>query len=303
VSRIVLAGGTGFLGDLLVRHFAARGDEVVVLTRRTGAVPGARAVRWDARTPGRWTEELDGADALINLCGRSVNCRYHAANRREILDSRLAPTRVLGEAVFSCRRPPPVWLNAASATIYRHAEDRPMTEDGGEIGEGFSVSVCQQWETAFFGALTPETRKVALRTGMVLGTAPGGVLAVLRGLVRAGLGGTMGHGRQFVSWLHAEDFVRSVDGILGQEALLGPLNITAPEPVPNRELMAELRRVLRRPFGLPATRAMLEIGAVFLGTETELILKSRRVVPERLLRSGFVFRFPRIGPALEDLLG
>lgn len=301
--KVLLPGGTGYLGRVLTRHFSGRGGEVVVLTRGfQPAPPGARAVRWDGRTVGAWAAELEDCDLVVNLCGRSVNCRYTPENRREILASRLDSTRALGEAISACRRPPPLWINSSSATIYRHAEDREMTEAGGEIGSGFSVEVCQNWEMELFKTLAPHTRKIALRSAMVLGRDPGSVFAVLSRLVRLGLGGKMGSGRQYVSWLHEADFCGIVDWLVEHENLAGPINVCAPEPVPNRKLMRTLRRGWGVPAGLPATRLMLEAGAWFLGTETELILKSRRVVPGRLLASGYAFRFLGIEAAIRDLV-
>lgn len=305
MRKVLLPGGTGFLGRVLVRHFMRKGWEVVVLTRGTlpAAASGARHVLWDGRTVGVWAAELEGCDLVVNLCGRSVNCRYTPENRREILASRLETTHVLGEAISACRRPPPLWINSSSATIYRHAEDREMTEAGGEIGAGFSVEVCQNWEVELFKVLAPHTRKIALRSAMVLGRDPGSVFQVLSRLVRLGLGGPMGTGKQYVSWLHEADFCGIIDWLHNHEELCGPLNACAPEPVPNRELMAALRRAWNRPFGLPAGRLMLEAGAWLLGTETELILKSRRVVPGRLLDSGYAFRFPGMAKAIRDLRG
>lgn len=302
-SKVVIAGGAGFLGQVLVRHFASLGIETVVLTRQSDIrVGGARIVHWDGRGTGAWAAELEGSDMVINLCGRSVNCRYTKANRREIYASRLEPTRALGEAIACCQHPPHLWINASSATIYRHAEDREMTEAGGEIGDGFSVDVCQQWETAFNEARTPHTRRVAIRTAMVLGHDPNSVFPTLSALVKRGLGGTFGNGRQYVSWLHEADFCGVVDWIWEHNELMYPVNVCAPHPVLNREMMATLRKVHRMPFGLPATPLMLELGAAILGTETELVLKSRRVVPERLLASGYKFRFPEITGAIRDLV-
>jgi uncharacterized protein len=306
-QRIILAGGSGFLGGLLARHFSER-YEVVVLTR--SPVPGRAAVRevaWDGCTLGEWAREMDGALAFINLAGRSVDCRYHAKNRRLILDSRLHPTRVLGAAVARCARPPQVWLNASTATIYKHSLDRPMDEATGEIGptpeakDEFSVEVAQAWERVFFEANVGATRKVALRTAMVLGLGRNSVFPVLRRLVRLGLGGRMASGAQFVSWIHDQDFCRAIDWLISRDDLSGPVNLTAPNPLPNYEMMRILRNVYGKTVGLPAALWMLEAGAFFLRTETELIIKSRRVVPGRLLASGFQFRFPKIEEALRDL--
>jgi uncharacterized protein (TIGR01777 family) len=308
-KRIVLAGGSGFLGQALAKSSRQAGYQVVVLTRSPSSRESEiEQVRWDGETPGDWTAEIDGARAVVNLAGRSVDCRYHARNRWEILQSRVRSTRVLGEAIAKCRQPPPVWLNSSTATIYRHSFDQPMDEATGEIGatpevkDAFSVEVARAWEQALADADTPATRKVALRTAMVLGAGANSVLPVLRRLSRLGLGGAMAGGRQFVSWIHEEDFCRAVHWLIERDEISGPVNVAAPNPVTNRELMETVRRVCRAPFGLPASRWMLEIGALFLRTETELIIKSRRAVPGRLLAAGFDFRFPNLEPAVRDIL-
>lgn len=307
--RLMLAGGSGFLGQALARHFQALGWEVVVLTRSPQSQRIAREVGWDAETLGAWVSELEGAAAVVNLTGRSVDCRYNAANRRLIMDSRVNSTRVIGQAIAQCAQPPRVWLNASSATIYRHTFGPAWDESGAdfaatpEVQDEFSLAVIHAWERALNEAPTPRTRKVALRTTMVLGRAHNSVFPVLRRLARLGLGGRMGSGEQFVSWLHETDFLRAVEFIIAHDELSGPVNCASPNPVPNHELMRAFRELVRMPGGLPATRWMLEVGAFFLRTETELILKSRRVVPGRLLRSGFEFRFPELRGALADLQG
>lgn len=300
-GRVILAGGGGCLGRLLQRHLRANGHEVVVLSRD----PGEGEVAWDGETLGDWTTQLEGALAVINLAGRSVDCRYTAANRRLIMDSRIRPTRVLGEAIARCARPPKVWLNSSTATIYRHTFG-PAWDEAGEVGgcaeakDLFSVEVATAWEREFRAAKTPQTRKVALRVAMVLGQ-DGGVFPVLRRLVRLGLGGRMGDGRQFMSWIHGDDFVRTVEWLIRTDGFEGIVNLAAPEPVPNAEMMRQLRQALRVPFGLPATRWMLEAGAFFLRTETELIIKSRRVISTRLPAGGFEFRYPRLSSACAEL--
>ncbi len=301
IRKLVLAGGAGCLGAVLRRHFTDAGWEVIVLSRQDG--PGR--VGWDGHRGGPWEAALCGADAVVNLAGRSVDCRYTAHNRRLIMDSRILSTRILGAAIARCERPPKVWLNSSTATIYRHTTG-PAWDESGEIGahpeakDAFSVEVAQAWEREFEQARTPATRKVALRTAMVLSRL-GGVFPVLGRLVRAGLGGTMGGGDQFVSWIHETDFCRAVDWLIGQEDLSGPVNVSAPGPRKNAEFMDEFRRARSMPLGLPASRWMLELGAMVLRTETELILKSRRVVPGRLLTSGFRFRYPDLEAALSDL--
>ncbi len=306
-QRIILAGGSGYLGGLLTASLAKQGYEIVVLTRSPNpARTGARDVLWDARTLGPWAKELDGAAAVINLTGRSVNCRYHETNRRLILESRVLSTKVIGEAISQCAEPPPVWLNSSTATIYKHSFDREMDESGEIAGDKdardeFSVEVAQAWEGALNDAPTPATRKIALRTSMVFGPKPGTVLRVLRRLARLGLGGSMASGRQYVSWIHEEDFCRAMDWLLSHENLAGGFNICSPNPVTNRDMMAAFRRAVGAPFGLPAAEWMLEVGAFFLRTETELMIKSRRVVPGRLLASGFRFNFPHLNEALAEL--
>lgn len=303
-NKLILAGGTGFLGAALARHFTALGWEVLVLTRhpsRTGEVA------WDGETHGEWARELEGAHAIVNLCGRSVDCRYTPANRRIIMDSRIKPTRAIGQAIAQCAKPPPVWLNCSSATIYRHtfsgAHDETSTDftPTAAVYDEFSLDVIHAWESAFNTVPTARTRKVALRTTMVLGHGRNSVFPVLRRLAQFGLGGRMGSGRQFVSWLHQDDFCRAVEWLLAHAEVSGPVNLAAPHPLTNAEMMHLFRQLVGMPFGLPATEWMLEIGASFLRTETELILKSRRVIPGKLLAGGFEFRHPTMQAALQNL--
>lgn len=307
-TKIILAGGSGFLGGVLADYFTAKGVGVVILTRnpkaRTDAV---REVRWDGESLGGWVQELEGARALINLAGVSVNCRYHALNRKRLLDSRLNSTRVLGEALARCTTPPPVWLNSSTATIYKHTFG-PAWDEAGEIGgcpeakDVFSVHIATEWERVFTEAQTPHTRKVTLRSAMVLGHGKNSVLPNLLRLARLGLGGSLAGGRQFVSWIHEGDFCRALEWIIEHDNLSGPVNVTAPNPVTNEEFMATLRKVSRATVGLPATRWMLEIGAFVMRTETELIIKSRRVVPDKLLADGFVFKHAQLLPTIEHLV-
>ncbi len=297
------------MGTLLARAFQRGGHEVVVLSRAPAAGPW-RSVPWDAKTLGGWAAELEGADAVLNLAGRNVNCRYNAANRREIRDSRVDSTRVLGQAIAECARPPRVWLQSSTATIYAHRFDAPNDEATGIVGGDepgapgtwrFSIEVARAWERTLDEAAVPHTRKVALRSAMVMSPDPGGVFDVLLGLVRRGLGGRSGDGRQFVSWIHHEDFARAVMWLIERDDFAGPVNLASPGPLPNDDFMRVLREAWGTRAGLPAARWMLEIGAVFLRTETELILKSRRVVPGRLLEAGFEFRFPGWEAAARDL--
>jgi len=309
-NRIIVAGGSGFIGRLLTDRLVSENRDVVVLTRTPQEdARSIRQVRWDGRTLGDWARELEDARALINLAGRSVNCRYNERNRREILESRVDSTRVLGEAIARCSKPPPVWLNASTATIYKHTFDRQMDEATGEIGatpeakDAFSIEVARAWEEAFFRASTPATRKVALRTAMVFASSKGGVYRVLRGLTRWGLGGAISGGRQYVSWIHEADFGRSVEWLIDRDDFSGPVNLASPNPIPQREMMRIVRRELGVPFGLPATRRMLEVAAFVHRTEAELIVKSRRVVPGRLQAAGFQFGFPRMEDAVREIEG
>ena len=308
--RMVMPGGSGQVGTILARHFHALGHDVVVLSRSETRAPW-RTVLWDGVSLGAWAEEIDGADAVVHLSGRTVNCRYTPRHRREIVESRTVTTRLVGEAIAAAARPPAVWLNAGTSTVYRHALDRPMDEFTGEMGGNepgvpetwsFSVGVGTQWEQALNDADTPKTRKICLRTSMVMSPDRDGVFDVLVGLVRHGLGGTQGKGDQFVSWMHDQDYARATQFLIEQEGISGPVNMTAPTPLPNREFMADIRRAAGAAFGLPASRWMLEAGAVFLKTETELILKSRYVVPGVLERAGFDFIFPAWPQAADNLM-
>lgn len=307
--KIVIPGGSGQVGTVLARAFHGSGDDVVVLSRRPAERPWRTAL-WDGRTIGPWISEIDGSDVLINLTGRSVNCRYNAANRREITQSRVDSTRAVGEAIAAASRPPRVWLQASTATIYAHRYDAANDERTGLMGADrsmpdtwrFSIDVVQAWERALDKAVTPRTRKVALRSAMMMSPDRGGVFERLVWLVRRGIGGRAGDGRQFMSWIHEHDMVAAIRWLVARDDLSGIVNVSSPNPLPNAEFMRELRVALRHPLGLPTPGWLLEIGAVFLRTETELILKSRRVVPARLLESGFTFRFPRWPEAAANLV-
>ena len=301
IKKLILAGGTGFLGQAIVDRFSKQNTEIIVLTRGANRKKGNTSyIQWDGKTLGDWTKKLDGADVLVNLTGKSVDCRYNEKNKAEIISSRVDATKILGEAINKTTNPPKVWLNAASATIYRHAEDRAMDEFTGGIGEGFSVEVCQIWEKTFNETNNPKTRKIAMRISMVIGKG-GGVLPVMMKLVKAGLGGKMGNGKQFISWIHEEDFLNAIEHLIQDEKASGAYNFAAPNPIPNKEFMALMRKQLNVKIGLPAMKWMLEIGAFFINTETELILKSRRVVPTKLLNEGFVFKYPTVEETLKNL--
>ena len=309
--RIVIPGGTGQLGTLLARAFHADQHDVVILSRRPASAPW-RVVAWNAETLGPWTSELEGADVVINLAGRSVNCRYTPANRREILESRVASARVVGQAIAGCRRPPTVLLQASTATIYAHRFDAPNDEATGVIGGTerdvpaswrFSIEVATAWEAAAKETAPAATRLVLLRSAMVMSRDPGGIFATLLRLVRFGLGGSVAGGRQFVSWIHARDFVRVMYWLIEHGELAGVVNVAAPNPLPYRDFMRAIRRAAGVTIGLPATRWMLAVGTWLLRTESELVLKSRRVVPSRLLATGFRFDYPDWTEAAADLVG
>jgi len=305
--KLVIAAGTGFLGGVLTNYFKRAGWRITVLTRTPQASPEeVRQVGWDGHTCGDWLRELDGASAVINLAGRSVNCRYTRRNRELIMNSRINPTRVIGQAIARCKTPPNVWLNASTATIYKHTFGPAWAETGEiaatpEANDEFSVEVATAWERVFNEAQTPRTRKVALRSAMVFGIGGNSVFPALRQLTRLGLGGRLGTGRQFVSWIHETDFCRAVEWLVTHDQFSGPVNLAAPNPVSNAELMQSFREVCGVPFGLPAGKWMLEIGAFILRTETELLIKSRRVVPGRLSDSGFEFQYPVLRDTLRNL--
>lgn len=308
--RIIISGGSGQVGHILARHFHAQGQCVTVLSRRSQPAPW-RVVAWDGLMPGDWISDLEGSDVCINLAGRSVNCRYTAENRRLIYDSRIRSTLLLNEVITSLQHPPRLWLNASTATIYRHALDRAMDEANGELGGNepgapetwnFSIQVAKAWEQAFFSIHTPLTRKVAMRSAMTFSPDRGGVFDVFSSLVRHGLGGAQGPGTQFVSWIHEADFVRAIDLLITREEFTGVVNVASPNPIRNREFMRELRTAWGARIGLPVQQWMMEAGAYLLRTESELVLKSRRVVPGRLLDAGFQFRFPEWPAAARDLV-
>jgi uncharacterized protein (TIGR01777 family) len=301
--HIVIFGANGFLGRYLARHYARLGREVVCIARRQAGWGGdGMFLEWDGRTLGPWALALEGAAMVINLAGRSVNCRYNEANKAEILLSRVESTQVIGQAIAACKNPPKLWMNASTATWYRHAEDQPQDEWLGEPGSGFSVAIAQAWEEAFFAIKVPGvTRKLALRTGMVLANEKDTVFDSLRQITRHGLGGRMGSGDQRVSWIHMDDLIGAIDFLANDGFIDGVVNLTAPEAPRNRDLMRTFREVLSMPVGLPIARWMLGLGAIFRRTETELVLKSRWVAPRRLQEAGFIWRWPTLEKALTDL--
>ena len=292
-KKIVIAGGTGFIGQYLETKFTDSGYEVIFISRQS------HHLSWSNHRG--IVEALDHAEMLINLAGKSVNCRYNDANKEEILNSRTETTHLLGTAIMACENPPPLWINSSTATIYRHAEDRPMTEASGEIGTGFSVEVAKEWEKSLFAFKLTQTRQVALRITIVLGEG-GGVMPTFQNLVKFGLGGIQGSGDQKFSWIHIDDLYRIILFLDENKNLSGVFNCASPRPVTNRELMAQLRSAMNQKLGLPSPKWLLELGAIFIRTETELILKSRWVLPERLEKEGFEFTFDTLEKALQQII-
>lgn len=308
--KIVIAGGSGQVGQILARRWSARGDDVVI-SCRSASVPAGRVVAWDGKTVGAWAEEIDGADVVVNLAGRSVNCRYTEENLKLMLESRTDSTRAVGRAIAAAKKPPRVWLQMSTATIYAHRFDAPNGESTGIIGGGEegapaywarSVNIAKEWEAELARAETPKTRKVALRTSMVMSADRDGIFDVMLGLVRRGLGGRAASGKQYVSWIHGDDFARAIDWLIEHDDVDGAVNLAAPNPLPYEDFMRAIREAANVRVGLPATKWMLELGAWAMRTDTELVLKSRRVIPERLLAAGFHFDFERWPDAAKDLV-
>lgn len=302
MKKLIIAGGSGFLGQELCNYFKNDFDKIIILARGENKSQGKITfIKWDAKTFGSWCDELENATAIINLCGKSVDCRYTYENKALIFSSRLDSTKIIGDAILKCKNPPKIWMNGASATIYPNSFDKAMGESSGEIGEGFSVEVCKAWEKVFNEFALPATRKINLRISLVLGKT-GGVLPVMVKMTKRGLGGTMGSGKQQFSWIHITDFCRIIAWMIENENAKGPYNIVAPNAITNKNLMALFRKKVKMPIGLPATEWMLKIGAFIIGTETELVLKSRYVVPERLLNEGFKFEYETIEECLDNLV-
>ncbi len=313
-KKIVIAGGTGFIGQQLIRYFG-KDNDLIILTRQIKDAANnrnkynllskqdlsrTRFVKWDGENTGEWITELDGADLLINLSGKSVNCRYTAKNKKEILDSRTKPIIVLGEAISKVSTAPAVWINASSATIYREAYDHAQDEFNGEYGDDFSMSVCKNWEKAFNDQTTAHTRKIIFRLAITLGA--GGLLIPYFNLLKFGLGGKQGSGKQMFTWIHIDDVCRAIEWAYEHENINGTYNCTSPHPVTNNEFMKALRKATGYRFGLPAFGWMVKIGTFLIGTEAELVLKSRWVIPTKLLQSGFKFQFPDIDAAFKKII-
>ncbi|MGE5106055.1 MAG: TIGR01777 family oxidoreductase [Sphingobacteriales bacterium] len=313
-KKIIIAGGSGFIGEELTRYFRKE-NEIIILTRKinnqktnrnnysiinNSNLSNIKYSQWDGKSLGGWTKDFEESDIIINLTGKTVNCCYNEKNKQEIFDSRTNATKVIGEAISNCIAPPKLWINASSATIYRHAEDKPQDENTGEFHNDFSVQVCQLWEKTFYQQRTPFTRKVALRMAITLGA--GGVMIPYFNLLKFGLGGPQGSGKQMYSWVHIEDTCRMIDWLQEHKELEGTFNCCSPNPIPNKTFMETLRKLTNTKLGLPAYEWMLRIGALLIGTETELVLKSRWVVPTKILETGFTFNYPLLEDALKEII-
>ena len=313
-KKIIIAGGSGFIGQEMTKYFGKE-NQIIILTRqikdgktnrntynslKKEDLENTKFVKWDGKTIGDWVKELENSNLIINLAGKSVNCRYNYKNKKEIFDSRTNATKIIGEVICQCTTPPQLWINASSATIYRHAEDRPQDEYIGEFHNDFSVQVCKLWEKTFYEQATPTTRKVALRMAITLG--PGGILIPYFNLLKFGLGGKQGNGKQMYSWIHIEDTCRMIEWIYEKKKITGTYNCCSPNPVTNKEFMRLIRKATRHKIGLPAFKWMLKVGAILIGTETELIFKSRWVIPSKILETGFQFKFPKLEDAFANII-
>ena len=300
-NKLIVAAGTGFLGNVLIQHFKNKFEEIIVLTRGKSEIKNQiKYVNWNAKSFSGWEKELENVDVVINLAGKSVDCRYTEKNKAEILASRIDSTKILNEAILQCENPPKHFINSSTATIYRHSEDKEMDEYTGEIGNDFSINVAKSWEKIFYEVETPKTLKTAIRTSIVLGKN-GGAFVPLKKLTQLGLGGKNGDGKQFISWVHEKDFARAVEFIIEKE-LSGSINVVSPKPIRNEEFMKKLQKAIGVPFGLPISKSLLEFGAKIIKTETELVLKSRNVIPKRLTENGFEFEFGDLEKTFKSLL-
>lgn len=301
MKKLIIAAGTGFLGQVLMNHFKDSYDEIVILTRgKSESKDNIKYVNWNAKSFSGWEKELENAAVLINLAGKSVDCRYNEKNKQEIYTSRIESTKILNEAVLQCKNPPKHWLNSSTSTIYRFSLDKQMEEVNGEIGNDFSMNIAKSWEKAFFETKTPKTLKTALRTSIVLGKN-GGAFIPLKTLAKLGLGGKQGNDKQFISWIHEEDFARAVAFVI-KNSLENEINIVSPNPIRNVDFMSKLRKAVGMPFGISQPEWLLEFGSKIINTETELVLKSRNVIPKRLQENGFTFKYDSVEKTFENLL-
>ena len=298
MKTIIIAGGSGFLGQVLENYFNKKGYKIKILTRNTKK---NNDVFWNGRDLGNWANELETAEILINLTGKSVDCRYNEKNKKLIYNSRIDSTNILGLAINLCEIPPKIWINSSTATIYKHTLKKGMTEEKGEIGDDFSMNIAKSWEETFYNIVNPKTRKIVLRTSIVMGKN-GGALIPLKNLTKIGLGGKHGNGNQKVSWIHELDFARAIEFLIKNKKLQGNFNLSVPKPTDNKTLMKIIREALKMPFGVSHPKWLLDFGAKLIGTETELVLKSRNVIPKRLLDAGFVYKYTNFKNALQDLI-
>lgn len=301
MKKLIIAAGTGFLGQVLVNHLKNSFDEIVILTRgKSKNKDNIKYVNWNAKSFSGWEKELENAAVLINLAGKSVDCRYNEKNKQEIYNSRIESTKILNQAVLQCENPPKHWLNSSTSTIYRFSLDKQMDEINGEIGNDFSMNIAKSWEKAFFETETPKTLKTALRTSIVLGKN-GGAFIPLKTLAKFGFGGKQGKGNQFISWIHEEDFAKAVAFVI-ENKLENEINIVSPNPIRNVDFMAKLQKAVGMPFGISQPEWLLKIGARIINTEHELVLKSRNVIPKRLQENGFTFKYDSVEKTFENLL-
>ena len=307
--RIVIAGGSGHIGKILLKHFQKQQHDIKILTRNTKKEDPF--IYWDGQTLGAWQKVVDESDMVINLAGRTVDCRPNKKNLKEMMDSRIDSTRVMGEAISQCQNPPKLWLQMSTATIYAHSFNKANDEYTGTIGGNepgvpdtwhYSISIAKNWEKTLFESQTPSTRKVAIRSALIVSPLKKGYFDVLLSLVKRGMGGTIAGGKQYVSWIHEEDFIQAMEYVISHEDIKGAINFSSPYPLPQKEFMSHIRSACGFKISLPITKWMAEIGAVFLRTDTQLILKSRRVVPKRLLSYGFQFQFPHWPEAVTDII-
>ena len=298
MKTIIIAGGSGFLGQVLESYFSTKGHKIIILTRHPKK---ENDVFWNAKDLGNLANQLENAEVLINLTGKSVDCRYNEKNKKLIYDSRIDSTNIIGLAINLCKNPPKLWINSSTATIYKDSLNKEMIEENGEIGDDFSMNIAKSWEKTFYNITNPKTRKIAIRTSIVMGKN-GGALIPLKNLTKFGLGGKQGDGNQKVSWIHELDFARAVAFFIKNKTLKGNFNLSVPKPTNNKTLMKALRNVMKMPVGISHPKWLLNFGAKLIGTETELVLKSRNVIPKRLLDSGFAFKYLNIDDALQDLI-
>lgn len=300
LKKIVLAGGTGFLGQIIIERFKGKTEEIVVLSRSSKTQQdNVRTVVWDAKNAGDWTKELSGTDVLINLTGKSINCRHNEANKKELLSSRIDATEILGKAIEACEQAPKLWINASAAALYI-AGSKPNTENDSRFGNGFLEEMCIRWEESFLKSKCPQTRKIIMRITLILGKS-GGVFPVLMDLTKKGLGGKAGSGKQMMSWMHENDFLNAINWFIRNENAIGVYNMSSPEPISNKDFMTLLRKNTNALFGLPAPAFAIRLASVFIQTEPGLVLNSVHVLPQKLLDNGFHFEFAKAENAIASL--